>query len=221
MFIKTALYISLSLAAGCTSVFAQNANDILNIFGGIMQSAIMQANQANWKKVPQSESLCVDQTLRQRGSDLQTVIRQGITPSDSRIADVRAGCKQSTAQNNSSDTSIYYVANTRPPDAYLSLRSQPTSAVGQRLMTMPNGTALRVLQRQDDGWWYVKIVSSGQEGWALSRIENRALIECCTTAAVVQAPAQSSPVTENQPAQTEQLLWDHNGSTAYLGPVFS
>jgi Bacterial SH3 domain len=201
---------------GCTSVLAQNANDILNIFGGIMQSAIMQANQAEWKKISQNELSCVHQAIRQRGSDLQTAIRQGITPSDARIADIRAVCKQSTAQNNSSDTSIYYVANTRPPDAFLSLRTNPTLAVGQRIMTMPNGTLLRVLQRQDDGWWYVKVVPSGEEGWALSQIENRTLIECCTTAAAIQSPDQSPAVTDNQVSQTQQLLWNHNGSTVYL-----
>jgi hypothetical protein len=66
-----------------------------------MQSAIMQANQAEWKKVPQSESSRVDQALRQRGSDLQTAIRQGITPSDARVADVRAVCRNQFAQQPS------------------------------------------------------------------------------------------------------------------------
>ena len=149
VFIKTALYISLSLVAGCTSVFAQNANDILNIFGGIMQSAIMQANQAEWKKVPQSETSCVDQALRQRGSDLQTTIRQGITPSDARVADIRATCRSTTVQNNSSDNSFYYVANTRPPDAYLSLRTNPTTAFGQRIRTMPNIPDYGILSQVD------------------------------------------------------------------------
>jgi hypothetical protein len=216
LFLKTVVCVLVGLLAGCTSTYAKNANDIMNIFGGIMQSTIAQATQAEWKKLPQSELTCVDQTLRRRGSDLQAAIRQGITPSDPRIADVRSACKQSTVQNNSSDTSIYYVANTTPPDGYLSLRTNPSTSDGQRITTMPNGTLLRVLQRQDDGWWHVKVIPSGPEGWAISRIGNKTFIACCTTAAAVQAPAQSSPVTENQPAQTEQLLWDLNGSTAYL-----
>ena len=200
MFIKTALYISVSLVASGTSVYAQNATDILNMFGGIMQSAVTQAAQVEWRKLSQNELSCVDQTLRQRGSDLQTAIRQGITPSDARIADIRAACRSTTAQDNSSDNSFYYVANTRPPDAYLSLRTNPTSAFGQRIMTMPNGTVLRVLRRQDDGWWYVKVVPSGQEGWALGRIENRVLIECCTTAAAVQPPDQSQQQSPASPS---------------------
>jgi hypothetical protein len=162
---------ALVIFAGTTApAIAQNAGDIFNlVFGGIVQPAIVQATVAEWQKLPQIELACVDQTLRQRGSDLRTLIQQGTTPSDPRIAAMRSVCNQSTAQNNSSDTSVYDVGNTSPPNAYLSLRTQPTSAVGQRIMTMPNGTLLQVLHRQDDGWWYVKVISSGQEGWAIIR----------------------------------------------------
>lgn len=211
------IFYALGIIAGTTTVtVAQNANDVMRLFGGIMQGAITQTTQAEWRKLSQNELSCVDQTLRRRGSNLQTAIQQGVSPSDPRIADVRASCRSSTAQDSSSDNSLYYVANTRPPDAYLSLRTNPTSSSGQRITTMPNGTALRVLRRQDDGWWNVKIVSSGQEGWALSRMGNRTFIECCTTTASVQAPNQSPVLSENQSLQTQQLLWDLNGSTLYL-----
>ena len=89
-------------------------------------------------------------------------------------------CIPSIAQNTMSDPSISYVANTRPPDAYLSLRTHPTSSSGQRIMTMPNGTKLQVLQRQGDGWWYVRVLPSGQEGWALSGQGNRTWIVAAT-----------------------------------------
>ena len=46
---------------------------------------------------------------------------------------------------------------------------------------MPNGTLLQTLQRRDDGWWYVRVVPSGEEGWTLSGQGNRKWIECCTT----------------------------------------
>jgi hypothetical protein len=209
MFMKPAIYVlvSLTAVAGCTSVFAQNPNDFIRLLGGVMQNAIIQAAQGEWRKLSESEIACVDQVLRQRGSNLETVIRQGITPSDGRMSPVRAACSSSSTQDTSSDTSFYYVANTTPPDAFLSLRVHPTS-LGQRIITMPNGTALRVLQRKDDGWWRVKVVSSGQEGWALSRLGNRVFIACCTTA-IAAAP---SP----QAGEVKQLLWDHNGSTVYL-----
>jgi hypothetical protein len=94
-----------------------------------------------------------------------------------------------SAQNGPRDgNAIYYVANTRPPDAYLALRTQPTSAFGQRIMTMPNGTALQVLQRRDDGWWRVKVLPSGPDGWALSGQGARRWIECCQ-----KAPRPSLP----------------------------
>jgi len=81
------------------------------------------------------------------------------------------------------DNSYHFVANTRPPDAYLSLRTEPTSSRGQRITTMPNGTLLQVLQRQSDGWWYVRMVANGQQGWALSRQGDRVWIYCCQTQA--------------------------------------
>jgi hypothetical protein len=92
------------------------------------------------------------------------------------------------------DTALHYVANTRPPDAYLALRTQPTSTQGSRIMTMPNGTALRVLERRPDGWWRVRVEPSGQEGWALAFQGNRSWIDCCVTATV------SNPAPTEQPA---------------------
>jgi hypothetical protein len=98
MSIRPAVLITLSLAIGCTSAFAQDANDIMRLFGGIMQGAITQASQAEWKKLSQSEMSCVDQNLRQQGSSLQTVIQQGITPSDPRVAGSRSACRNQIAQ---------------------------------------------------------------------------------------------------------------------------
>ena len=70
------------------------------------------------------------------------------------------------AQGGSVDA--YIVANTQPPDAFVSLRTHPSIRMGSRITTMPNGTQLHVLKRQDDGWWNVRVVQTGQEGWALS-----------------------------------------------------
>ncbi len=87
------------------------------------------------------------------------------------------------------DTALYYVANTRPPDAYLALRTEPTAARGARIMTMPNGTALRILERRTDGWWRVRVEPSGQEGWAMAYQGNRTWIDCCVTATVAKPVA--------------------------------
>jgi hypothetical protein len=75
----------------------------------------------------------------------------------------------------------YVVANTRPPDAFLALRTHPSSQFGRRIMAMPNGTVLEVLQRNNDGWWYVRIAGSAIEGWALSRQGDKIWIVCCST----------------------------------------
>jgi hypothetical protein len=109
--LSSTIYALVTFAGTTTPAVAQTAGDIFNLFGGIVQSAIVQTTLAEWRKLPQNELACVDQTLRQRGSDLRTLIQQGITPSDPRIAAMRSVCNQSTAQNNLSDTSVYNVAN--------------------------------------------------------------------------------------------------------------
>jgi hypothetical protein len=94
---------------------AQNAGDIINLFGGIVQSTIAQATQSEWRKLSENEIACVDQTLHQRGSSLQALIRQGITPFDARVADVRSTCRNqfapqpSQAMRTDAQTSKYGV----------------------------------------------------------------------------------------------------------------
>jgi len=109
-----------------------------------------------------------------------------------------AVCGLSIAQNVSSDEA-YYVANTRPPDAFLALRTNPTTASGQRIANMPNGTPLKVLERRGDGWWYVRVLPSGPEGWALSRQGNSVWIVCCRTAANT-IPIADEPVGFKMPS---------------------
>jgi hypothetical protein len=93
---------------GCTGAFAQNANDVLNIFGGLVRSAVVQAALTEWSKLPQSEVACVDQNLRQEGSNLQAAIQQGITPSDSRIGGFRSACRYQVAQQPNPPTQNNY-----------------------------------------------------------------------------------------------------------------
>jgi Bacterial SH3 domain len=80
------------------------------------------------------------------------------------------------------DARYYYVWDTRPPDDYLSLRTQPSAQTGARIRQMPNGTLLDVLEKQADGWWRVRVVKSGEEGWALNRDGDRVWIYCCRPA---------------------------------------
>jgi hypothetical protein len=78
---------------------AQNANNLMNLFGGIMQAAIMQAALAEWEKLPPEELSCIDQTLQQRGLSVRSLMQQGVTPLDIRLSDVRALCKPKIEKN--------------------------------------------------------------------------------------------------------------------------
>jgi tetratricopeptide (TPR) repeat protein/predicted aspartyl protease len=71
----------------------------MNLFGGIMQSVIMQTTLAEWRKLPPDELSCIDETLRRRGVNVQSLMQQGIAPFDSRLSDVRASCRPSPEPN--------------------------------------------------------------------------------------------------------------------------
>jgi PBP1b-binding outer membrane lipoprotein LpoB len=96
------------------------------------------------------------------------------------------------------------VAGTLPPDAFLALRTEPSGSHGQRIVEMPNGTMLEVIERRPDNWWFVKVVDTGQTGWALSQQGNRRWIHCC-----VQENAQSGMINRNtQPAMENPPVVD-------------
>jgi hypothetical protein len=59
-----------------------------------------------------------------------------------------------------------------------------------------------VLRRRTDGWWHVRVIPSGQEGWALSGQGNRVWIECCATEEAAQATDQSQQISPEVKAQT-------------------
>ncbi len=90
-------------------------------------------------------------------------------------------------------TNYYFVANTSPPDAYLALRSAPSSVVGNRIEAMPNGTLLDVLEQRPDGWWLVKNIRTGHQGWALSGNATTNWIACCAS---VDEPGQQTNIEE-------------------------
>lgn len=168
------------------TAIAQVPSDVINLFGGLIQGAMAQANQAEWRKLPQSELSCVDRALRANGLSLRLAMQRGVGPNNPEIVHIRTECRESVTPVNIQDRSIYFVANTQPPDAYLSLRTHPSASVGRRITTMPNGTALQVLEKRNDSWWHVRIVESGQQGWAFSGSPNKPLIECCMSPSSAQ-----------------------------------
>ncbi|MGM4907182.1 superinfection immunity protein [Tardiphaga sp. 866_E4_N2_1] len=72
---------------------AQSQGDVIDLFGSMVRSGITLAAQAEWERLPAREVGCVDQALRQSGSSINTAIRQGINPSDPRVAEIRAACR--------------------------------------------------------------------------------------------------------------------------------
>jgi uncharacterized protein len=72
---------------------AAQQQDIFNLFGGLVRSGIAAATQADWERLPNPETACIDRALRERGSSINDLVRQGISPSDRRIAGVRGGCQ--------------------------------------------------------------------------------------------------------------------------------
>jgi Caspase domain/Bacterial SH3 domain len=76
-------------------------------------------------------------------------------------------------------TQYYYVWDTRPPDDWLALRSEPGGRAGRRLAQLPNGTMLEVLEQRPDNWWRVRAIGWGMEGWVLSREGSRVWVYCC------------------------------------------
>ncbi len=88
----------------------------------------------------------------------------------------------------------YYVANLLPPDDYLALRTLPTTAAGGRVTTLPNGALVDVLEQRPDGWWRLRVVASGAEGWALSGAHGKSWILCCGA----EQAAAPAPTSESQ-----------------------
>jgi hypothetical protein len=97
-----------------------------------------------------------------------------------------------------------YVANTQPPDAFLALKMYPSSN-SPRIMAMANGTKLDVLFRRVDGWWYVKVSPTGEEGWAFSGQGSKAYILCCSTSDGSQTDA--TPVAKEITDFSCEQLW--------------
>ena len=81
-----------------TTAFAQNVNDFLSLFGGIVQQAVTQAAQSEWRKLPRNEIACIDQALRQDGASVDDLINRGVMPTDPRLSQLRSNCRDQTGQ---------------------------------------------------------------------------------------------------------------------------
>ncbi len=59
---------------------------------------------------------------------------------------------------------ICHVADVRPPDAWLAIRTEPSSKRGTRLAKLPSGVALEMLGQKEGNWYLVRL-QDGTVGW--------------------------------------------------------
>jgi hypothetical protein len=229
---KIISFVSFAVAAAIvffceTSTKAQVPADLFRLFGGVMQSTGAQAARNEWRRLPREEVACVERTLRERGSSLQTVIGSGVGPNDPRVQNVRSSCSVASGSDDvSADAPVilsgtyHFVANTNPPGAFLALRSEPSTTTGSRLTKMPNGTLLQVLDRRNDGWWFVRIAATNQTGWALKGQSGVNWIECCKTISQSAQAAPSGETTATLP-QPASPLPPHPTPKTSMAPLSS
>ena len=68
MIVKSTACLALLFVAAFSMVAgAQNINNILNMFGTLMQQAVVERLRVEWTKVPQPELNCIEQTLQAQG----------------------------------------------------------------------------------------------------------------------------------------------------------
>jgi hypothetical protein len=106
-----------------TSAFAQNINDILRMFGGVIQQGMIQSARSEWRTLPPTELSCLDQALRQQGASVDVLASRGILPSDARLALFRSGCRSQGGQQHTVQPS-FSCAKARTPDE-LAICSNP------------------------------------------------------------------------------------------------
>ncbi|MGO9845259.1 MAG: hypothetical protein ACLPKT_01250 [Methylocella sp.] len=96
---KRLAFLSVVVLLWSTSAFAQNVNDLLNLFGGAIQQGYGQAVQSEWRRLPPAELSCLDKALGQRGASVNTLASRGVTPSDPWVAQLRSSCQSQIVQS--------------------------------------------------------------------------------------------------------------------------
>lgn len=86
--------IAIAFLAQAGTALAQNAQSFMNMFGGMMAAAMVQQARQQWAAMPASEASCFQAGLAQHNVSVDRLIRAGITPTDPRLASIRAVCEQ-------------------------------------------------------------------------------------------------------------------------------
>jgi tetratricopeptide (TPR) repeat protein len=88
----------LLMLAGGTYAVAQSTRDFFNLFNAMMRAAVIERVEAEWRKLPRDEFVCIDQRLQQQGGSTRDLIDRGVTPGDPRLSGLRVGCGSPTAR---------------------------------------------------------------------------------------------------------------------------
>ena len=96
---------------------AQNAGDMINIFGEMMRAAVVDHARYEWSRISQSEKSCIEQALEQQGDSIGGLIQSGVIPTAPGLASIRRGCRTTMA---SLPTSEIHPSQVQP------LSSKPT-----------------------------------------------------------------------------------------------
>jgi hypothetical protein len=83
-----------------TSAFAQNLNQFINIFQGVVQGAIVHEAQFQWRKLLPNETACIDQALHLERASIDDLINRGVMPSDPRLSQLRSNCHVQVGQQS-------------------------------------------------------------------------------------------------------------------------
>jgi len=89
-----ALWVATVALVVCSFAQAQNAGDIMQLFGGMMRAAIVEHAVAEWSKIPFNELSCIDSQLQQQGLTSRQLAQNGIAPTDPRLSAIRISCRQ-------------------------------------------------------------------------------------------------------------------------------
>ena len=76
-----------------TSVIAQQ-NPLGGIIGGLMNAAIMQSAQEEWRKVPEPRASCLVGQLRNNGLNVSALIQRGMGPNHPSLAQINFPCQR-------------------------------------------------------------------------------------------------------------------------------
>ncbi len=166
-------------AAGGNSPYSAALGEVLQQPGLRIEDVFKRVRQrvnqeTGGEQTPWESSSLVGDFYPAGGGAAQTAPVQAYIPPNAPAANVSPN-----APPVSRSMQYYYVWDTRPPDDWLSLRTEPTGIGGRHLARLSNGTLLEVLEKRPDNWWRVRVVGADTEGWVLSRLGPRVWVYCC------------------------------------------